>query len=428
MNNPFGRQNERIESRDDIKLDNDFFYLAGASETGHLWINPEHGNYRIEFELKDDNWLRNSIQPRIEDKIGRNYSIKQNNDGYYQYKGNSKDLVTKMADYKNNPDKISKLSLENQTEWLRGYMDAKLTVDAKGFSQPTSIIRDGDMEKLNLARDILAKNDISSELKSPETKNPYIKITGKGNHQKIRDNINPERPSVNDKLDNLLSHPERFEKTDSSDYVQARRECGDEFHKLMGDIVPIIRPKAESYEFKNPVETGSKIKPDNVVKHPNGKVEAIEIKLHYGRFVQKDKDYLKHSEIDEMTLYLLEGDKRENERHYGKEVQIKTKEDLLKELKGAKKDAKTQGEKEQIDKLTSDVNNLGQKASSLKSAKNDSGFDVIKAPSTLTEQPGNPEKEDEGGDGKEVKNTGPKEPQEGDHYDFSDTEKKVFKK
>lgn len=231
-------------------------------------------------------------------------------------------------------------------------------------------------------------------------------------------------------LDNLIENPDRFEKTDFKDYTQARRDCGNEFQKLLGDAIPFIRPNTENYELQDPYELGGKIDPDFIVKHPDGRVEGIEAKLNDTQYRDsKDGNYLNHSEINDLSVYNLEGDKDDRQIN-GKDVRFNSKEDLLKELEKARDNTDSKEDKESIDKLISDVNNLGEKAEKLKSDhKGESTSDQPSSGGTDTPAANTTESsEGGGGGGKESKQPDEGAPQEGDQIEKSSSGKKMPRK
>jgi len=434
INNSF-KENPRLKDNPEkIELDNDFFYLVGASEKANLEIKPEDGRYRFDFQSKDYDWLHDSIKTRMDKKLGENKQITPVEDGLFRYRGSNKDFVLKMSEYKNNPDKIRESSDNNQQNWLNSYLDANLTIDAKGHSEPISQVRDGNLGRLNLAMDCLEKNGIQSKIEFPKGKNPVLKIRGYDNHVKMRENLRLEKQSNLDKLDNVLSDKSRFKEFQPRNYNEFRSEIGHDFQKIMKDLIPIIRPEAEKYELKKPTnENGSKIYPDYLVKHPDGRVEAIEFKLHPGQFDKKDKDYLKHPEIDFMTVYYLEGKRDYPKKAHGKNIDHKTKDDVLSELKNARDKEKSDKEKASIDEKTHEFNRITEKAKDVSKDKDEKV--EIKNSETIkvsVEEPSNPEAKDEeegGGDGKERSQI-PKdeESQEGDYIRDSSEKNKFIGK
>ncbi|MBK5115232.1 MAG: hypothetical protein JJE41_16520 [Candidatus Heimdallarchaeota archaeon] len=240
-----------------------------------------------------------------------------------------------------------------------------------------------------------------------------------------------ENQAKTEKLNDLVENPDRFNKTDSKGFVQARRECGTDFEKKLGEVIPIIRPDAENYELHDPYELGGKIDPDYLVKHPNGRVEAIEAKINENQYSDpKDGNYLNHSEIDDLTVYLLEGDKEDREIN-GKDVHFQTKDDLIKELENARDRAESKEEKDSIDKLIFEVNNLQEKAGKLTNdhkgestseQANNGGSDTPVASNTTESSDGG------GGGGKESKQPDAGAPQEGDQIEKSDSGKKMPRK
>ena len=433
-NGEIKRLNEQITNRFDTKnesveLNNDFFYTAGAARDAHLRQDSEKG-HSFDFDVKDGDWLKNSVNPRIERLTNGNFSVKPRTErNTHRLHGHHKDLVNKLVDYQNNPEKIRDATPEQQFNYLNGYLDAKLTVDAKGYSEPTSKMTD-NMQRLEVARDILAKHDVDSHIEKPKDGNPSLLIQGFDNHRNLRNNANMENLAKIDKLDNLVENPDRFNKIDSKDFVQARRECGNEFQKLLGDTIPIIRPNTENYELQDPYELGGKIDPDFIVKHPNGRVEGIEAKLNDAQYRNsKDGNYLNHSEIDDLSVYLLEGDKDDIQVN-GKDIRFYTKEDLLKELENAREKTDSKEGKETIDKLISDVNNLGEKADKLNSDhKGESSSGQANSGGTDTPASGTTESsEGGGGGGKESKQPDAGAPQDGDQFEKSGSGKKMPRK
>ncbi|NHK32227.1 MAG: hypothetical protein FK730_12795, partial [Asgard group archaeon] len=87
-------------------MDDDLLYLSGLTSDGNLYIGPEHGSYKFDFEMKEEDWLQNSIIPRVEKTTGRIYPIGTSKTGHHHYKGSNKDLVTKLDYYNKNPEAV----------------------------------------------------------------------------------------------------------------------------------------------------------------------------------------------------------------------------------------------------------------------------------------------------------------------------------
>jgi len=135
-------------------------YLAGASESGNLWINPDNGVYKYDMDNKSDKWLKDSIKTRWDKLTGRNYPVKERSNGLFRFGANSKDNVPRMQDIKDDPNLIRGMNNDQQNAWLNGYLDGKMTVDVKGTSEPTTRIVDRNPERLSLAKDLLKQNGI----------------------------------------------------------------------------------------------------------------------------------------------------------------------------------------------------------------------------------------------------------------------------
>ncbi len=342
-------------------------YATGASEAGSVYIDRNNNSYTFSMQKNDDEWLKD-IKDTMNRITGGSKDITQRSDGSFEFKIGHKDTITKMDDLKSDLGKIRDFKDDQQNSWLSGILDAKLTLDAKGHSDPTSQIRDKDLDKLDLVKDLLDKNGIDSKMEFPKSKNPTLKIRGYKNHQKLKSKLN--RQSKVDKLQKMLKDKGKFREFKDKNYNKMRQELAYKFQDFMNEITPLIRPEAEKYDLVNPYnKDGKEIKPDGLVKHPNGEVEALEFKLNPRQFDSKDKDYLKHEEIDRLSPYYLEGERSQPDKAHGKDINHKSKDDLTKELEKAKDNQKTKEGKSEIKSKMDKLDNLEEKAENSKEAK-----------------------------------------------------------
>ncbi len=349
-------------------------YATGAVESGNLYINPEDGQYKYDMQIKDGNWLKNSIQNRMNGLAKGEQDVKRLDNGLYSYKIGSKDNVLKMKELKDNPNLIREMSNEQQNEWLNGYLDSKLTVDLKGTSESTSRLVDKDPEKLKLARDLLKQKGINAKL-VPESEKlgPHLELKGLENHQNLQDNLDLENPTVNERLVKLLQHPERFEKKDEKE----RQRLGREFEKPLGKALEKIYPnsKIETKPKLIPGDKNSPI-PDFRITHPDGSTEIVEAKLGYDDIKPKDHKYGKYA--DKVSHYYLEGEEKLPDTKFDTPNEYNNKDDLMRKLGEAKEEAKDNETKEEIDNIVDEINKIaadakkaeqGKKAEETKDAK-----------------------------------------------------------
>ncbi|MHA1186929.1 MAG: hypothetical protein ACTSSK_08665 [Candidatus Heimdallarchaeota archaeon] len=393
-------------------------YLAGASESGNLWINPDNGVYKYDMDNKSDKWLKDSIKTRWDKLTGRNYSVKERSNGLFRFGANSKDNVPRMQDIKDDPNLIRGMNNDQQNAWLNGYLDGKMTVDVKGTSEPTTRIVDRNPERLSLAKDLLKQNGIESKFEEERSRlGPHLQIKGKDNHQKLKDNLKLENPKVQNRLDNLLKNPERFEKPEK----QARQRLGRSFQKALGKALEKIYPnsKIESEPRLNPSDKHSQ-RPDFRIFHPDDLKEIAEAKLGADDIQSKDHAYGKQA--DKLSFYHLEGDEKESNKEPNDKAEYNNKEDLLNKLDDISKDTKDEDLKESISGIKYDINKISEEA---KEAKNNSRTpenndiqttdDIMSSDSSGqndssntdgndNENSGNDDDEEGGGGGKEYKN------------------------
>jgi len=367
MRNNFSSRDSN-DNNDFSELSNDFMYTTGASDAGSIYIGRDNNSYTFSMQKKDDDDWLTDIKDMMNGITGGDKDITQRSDGSSEFKIGHKDTITKMDDLKNNLDEIRNLNDDQQNSWLSGILDAKLTIDAKGHSEPTSQMRDKDLDKLNLTKDILDKNGIDSKMEFHKGKNPTLKIRGYKNQQKLKNKL--RRNSKINKLNKMLKDKGRFREFKKDDYDKIRQELGYKFQDFLNEVKPIIRPDSPDYELKNPKnDDGKDINPDELVKNPDGDVEGLEAKLTPKQFDAKDKDYLKHDEIDSLTPYYLEGNRSQPKDAHGKDINHKSKDDLQKELENAKDKQKTKEGKTKIQDKINKLNKLAKEAEKSKEAK-----------------------------------------------------------
>ncbi len=336
IKNPFQSETDNISEQN-----SDFFYLAGTARASNPREREDKG-YSFDYEGANEDWLKESVQSRLENYTGKDYEVKpREGRNTYRLSGNDKDLVKELKQYKDNPDKIREAKPENQQSYLNAYLDSTITVDAKGNPEPTSNIAD-NTTRLEVAKDLMSNYEVESKFVKEGDSPPSLKITGYNNHKNLRNNLKLENQQKLDKLEDMIN---RFEKPKDKDsqksYNEERTEIGNDFDSFLKEILPTIRTESKKYELKNKTETGKKIDPDGIYLNLDTEVEAIEGKLIIDQFDAKDKDYLKHSEIDTLSVYILDGKGREDQKYHGKDATFNVYEDFLKELSQARSNART---------------------------------------------------------------------------------------
>ncbi len=370
--NPFSNKPDANDQSEKPEHDDDFFYLAGAAESANVRVKPDEGRYRFDWEVKNEDWLRDSIKNRMDEKTSKDIPIKPTDDGLHRYRGGDKELVKDMANYKNNPEKLRDLPKEKQDAWLNGYFDAKATVGEKRNPEGNVKLTDKDLDKLRFTQDKLADKDIDSKIEKSEGESPFLKIEGADNLRKLADELKWENEEKREKLEDEIKKAELRESPEFKDYNQIRSDIGNEFGDFVKDNVKHLRPDAEDYKPENPRdEDGKKIDPEAIIKHPDGSVEAIDAKLHDGLINRKDADYAaKHPEVDKVTAPCLEDTDKEEKMIGDTPVKVMSPEGIRGKLEEAKDKAKSKEEKKEIDKQIKRFDNLRRKAKESKEKQN----------------------------------------------------------
>jgi len=358
-------------------------YASGAVSAGNLEINPSYGMYRYDMQVKNSNWLKDSIKPRMDRVTGRSYPIKPLNNGLHQYRANSKDNVTRMNGMKINPDMIREMSRDQQNSWLNGYLDAKMTVDVKGKTDPLTRIVERNPERLMLARDLLKQNDIQAKV-IPESKElgPHLQIIGLGNHQKLQDNLKLENPTVLNRLDNLLQNPSRFEGREK----QINNKLGLRLERNTRAARNLLRPNTSDYQLKDPKNAfGKDMKPDMIRQHSDGKIEAIDVKL-ISRIESKDKNYLSNNEIDFLTIAYWEGKEKNTKSAHGKPINYESLKDFRDNLQEKFEKSQSKEERNSLNKFIQEYNKIENELKNNNEKDKDSKEEVIEKSDSLPEK------------------------------------------
>ncbi|MCE7743825.1 MAG: hypothetical protein GPJ52_01695 [Candidatus Heimdallarchaeota archaeon] len=441
-------QNHR---QDGQRQNNDFYYTMGVDNV-YLRDGSEHGT-NFDFDVADKDWLKNSVGNRIERLTGNSYKIEpRSKSNTFRMYGEEKDLVRDWKDFHQNPSKIQEATPQQQDSWLAGSFDAKGTFGATEFSTPTITLRNPSLDKLEVAQGLLNDHGIDSSLEIPDKGNPRLIIQGRDNFRKFQEKIPIEKEANKEKLENQMQKQEKMDTKEKLGYaihpeeipikyidggdrfadINNRQDAGDKLQEKVGQTLRYTRPNTTRIKLVNAKDhKGKGINPDFVVRHPNGKTEAIEVKLNSKDFDSKDWDYNSSEKIDSTTGLYLEGREKQSRDYHGKPFNYESIDSWLKELENAKELPKFKDEKDEIDKLKSDFKNLAKKAKEVKgksrsnskynnpsiktiSTKDAKGRGTLPKENTDDGQ-GNKE-EEKGGGGKEEKQHGDRDKyQQGDH-------------
>ncbi|MBD3189157.1 MAG: hypothetical protein GF308_00860 [Candidatus Heimdallarchaeota archaeon] len=416
-------QKETTDKIEKSELDNDFYYLTGANHV-YLRMDPKKG-YSFEYDVANEDWLKESIKSRLEQKMEKDFTIKPREEtNTYQLRGYSKDFVQKLDEYQNNPDRIREGSAQNQDAWLSGFIDANATIDATEVSEPAILLSNESQEKLDLVQDLLEEKGIEAKLEEIKV-NPRLKITGSKNFRNLKNNIRMENAEKRDELKELIIQADFYERPERLNYGKERQQAGIKFEKLVEEIVEYLRPDMEKYELKDPTNAkGERMNPDFVVKSPNGEIEYIETKLGADDVIEKDRDYLGNKEIDKGTILHWEGEQKEKERHYGKNLSYEPGGNIYSTLEDAKKNTKSIQEREKVsehienfrafdEELDEIAEKYGKTRTTVKGSKGPHSPSLEEIEATVREDGGlsgecseapSPDENKGGGGGKESKN------------------------
>ncbi len=134
-------------------------FILGAMEDGNLSSRPEIGDFTIEIEQKNKEWLLNlakyfrfafKVKPKISERKKKNI---------YRLRIYSKDVFQKMQRLRKNIQKITKERKEIQKYYLRGIFDAEGSVDKNKYRITLS---NKNLKLLKICKKLLAKLGIET--------------------------------------------------------------------------------------------------------------------------------------------------------------------------------------------------------------------------------------------------------------------------
>ncbi|MBN1330672.1 MAG: hypothetical protein JXA54_14455 [Candidatus Heimdallarchaeota archaeon] len=324
--------------------------MAGVSETSNVYTNPP-SDYRFTFSANNEDWLKNSVLPRINDKIttknNEGYKITTGKDGYPQIRGGNKGLVRNLMNFCNKPDEINKLPKEQKNEWLRGYLDKNLTAGLKreiGSSRAT----DNNPDRLKLARDLLRPFGVKATLHPKDSKiGSHLKISDYKSHSNLLTKVGLENKNTVDRIKGSIENPKIFAKPENQKF----NELGHRLQDIMKSVIDYYRPNTTPHTLKDDKNAlGKSMKPDYIRANPQGKVEAIDVKLRDTNDKPKDKLYNTNREISKTTMAYWEGSGRPTKEVNGKPFRYESLKEFRDKLKDYKKEAKTKEEKNKLTK------------------------------------------------------------------------------
>jgi len=346
--------------------------------------DPDKG-YNFEYDVANLEWLRNSIKERVDKKTGKNIPIKiREGKGTYRYSGYSKDFVKKLAKYHDNSKIMMKASPQNQDFWLGGTFDARGNFGGKGYKTPTITLTSKNPEKLSVVQELLFQRGIESKIIKPDQENSKLVIQDLDNLKTFQNTIPIEKQQNSAKLGKLIekqtrldnqkekgyvTHPENLlseykKEGERFDHIKTRNELGTELEEQIKPLIKYTRPGAIRIKLYKPKNCkGKGIKPDFVLKHPNGTIEAIDIKLNIRLVGAKEYDYNSNEKIDRTTIVFLEGIDKTVKIKHGKPFNYESIDQWIEE---AKKQAKTKADRKEVSKVSSNLRNLGKRAKELK--------------------------------------------------------------
>ncbi len=178
-------------------------FILGALEDGSLSSRPEIGDFTIEIEQKNKEWLEILADAfRVSFQVEARIKERKDKDEIFRLRIHSKELFRKLEELRKNRNQILEEGQNVKTAFLRGVFDAEGSVHKNKF-RVTLSNKKGDL--LNLCKSLLMGLGVETgKIWNLKWGVKVLPINGKENIEKFNNLIGFSHPKKEEKLENKL--------------------------------------------------------------------------------------------------------------------------------------------------------------------------------------------------------------------------------
>lgn len=180
---------------DNNNMDDDFAYLLGASGDATLTYRKRKGEYCIEFEQKNRQWLQKSIVPRIAKLYGKRLRVRRRKSGLYRVRLYSKAAYLQFRQCLGSIGQMLFQKRGAQVNYVRGFFDAEGSAPRRAESTQYRLqFYQKDRKPLVIISKILLKCGISAGKMTNSRHIGQLPVRGRQNAQKFFSVVGAEHP------------------------------------------------------------------------------------------------------------------------------------------------------------------------------------------------------------------------------------------
>lgn len=176
-------------------MDSKFAYLLGASADAAIYSRAKKQEYCIEYEQKNQAWLRFAIIPKIRDFFKKDLKIRKRKSGLYRIRLYSKSAYDLFREWRENLGLISKESEDFQIAYVRGFFDADGSAPIEKYGVRRIEFYQKDRKPLIVIANILEKIGIRVGKITNSRNIGQLIIRGKTGLMIFKDRIGSEHPN-----------------------------------------------------------------------------------------------------------------------------------------------------------------------------------------------------------------------------------------
>ena len=177
-------------------------FILGAMEDGCLTKRESIGDFTIEFDQKNKEWLE-ELSKCFKVVFGKTSSIKTTKRGFFRLRIHSKEIFQKLENLmKRREELIENSSLECKAKFLRGVFDSESSVHRKRF---VIALSNKNTNLLKFCKNLLEDFNIKTGSICKSNKDVFeFCVFGRDNLEKFRQRVGFLHPDRKRKLDELL--------------------------------------------------------------------------------------------------------------------------------------------------------------------------------------------------------------------------------
>ena len=180
-------------------------YLIGAAGDACISYRKNKGEYCVEYEQKNRQWLLRSILPRINRCFGTCPVIHCRKSGLFRLRLYSKKAYEQFKPVWENPDCVLEWPLESQREFVRGFFDAEGSAPARKRGCGWRLhIYQKDVRKLEVIRIVLERHGIKAGRITNSRNIGLLPVRRKSNLERFSKIFCPEHPDKSKALSVLV--------------------------------------------------------------------------------------------------------------------------------------------------------------------------------------------------------------------------------